>query len=210
MPYKNSYNQSISQQLRDIDQNHINRIQAISETNQFDITSPLEGMVLVNEKLKGGSGYSASTVQDLGFEPTDGVTPATGGKMRRSRKNLSGSGTSGGNATIGSGISGGALLTLRDMDSMHGQPPPGRKKKTAPTASPHKDQPIPMPAQGSTLNGPAAISGSGTSGGASGSGVSGGRRGNARNALVSKIMKENNMSLPQASKYIKENNLYTR
>ena len=29
-------------------------------------------MVLVNEKLKGGAGYSASTVQDLGFEPTDG------------------------------------------------------------------------------------------------------------------------------------------
>ena len=72
MPYANAMNRSISQQLRDIDQNHINRIQSISETNQFDITSPLEGMVLVNEKLKGGSGYSASTVQDLGFEPTDG------------------------------------------------------------------------------------------------------------------------------------------
>jgi hypothetical protein len=60
-------NQNISQQLRDIDQNHINRIQSISETNQFDVTSPLEGMVLVNDKLKGGSGYSASTVQDLGL-----------------------------------------------------------------------------------------------------------------------------------------------
>ena len=204
MPYTNPYNENISQQLRDIDQNHINGIQAISETNQFDITSPLEGMVLVNEKLKGGSGYSASTVQDLGFEATDGATPATGGKMRRSRKNLSGSGTSGGNATIGSGCSGGALLTLQSLDSMHGQPPPGRQKRTAPTASPHKDQPIPMPAQGSTLNGPVGggVSGGGTSGG--------GRRGNARNALVSKIMKENNMSLPQASKYIKENNLYTR
>lgn len=194
-------NRSISQQLRDIDQNHINRIQSISETNQFDITSPLEGMVLVNDKLKGGSGYSASTVQDLGFEPTDGATPATatGGRMRRTRatKNLAGSGTSGG------GVSGGALLTLQSLDSMHGQPPPGRQKKTAPTASPHKDQPVPMPAQGSTLNGPVG-------GGTSGGGVSGGRKANARNALVSKIMKENGMSLPQASKHIKDNNLYTR
>ena len=111
MPYANAMNRSISQQLKDIDQNQINRIQSISETNQFDITSPLEGVVLVNEKLKGGSGHSASAVQDLGFEPTDGATPATGGKMRRSRKNLSGSGTSGGNTTIGSGCSGGALLT---------------------------------------------------------------------------------------------------
>ena len=130
MPYANAMNRSISQQLRDIDQNHINRIQSISETNQFDITSPLGGMVLVNEKLKGGSGYSASTVQDLGFEPTDGATPATGGKMRRSRatKNLAGSGTSGG-GTSGGGCSGGALLTLKDMYKMEGQPPPGRQTR---------------------------------------------------------------------------------
>jgi hypothetical protein len=124
--------------------------------------------------------------------------------MRRSRatKNLAGSGTSGG-GTSGGGCSGGALLTLKDMYKMEGQPPPGRQKKTAPTASPHKDQPVPMPAQGSTLNGPVG-------GGTSGGGVSGGRKANARNALVSKIMKENGMSLPQASKHIKDNNLYTR
>ena len=93
----------MSQQLRDIDQNRVHRIQSISETYQFDVTSPLEEMVLVNERLKGGSGYSAATVQDLGYEPTDGATPATatGGRMRRSRKHSSG--------TIGSGCYRGAL-----------------------------------------------------------------------------------------------------
>jgi hypothetical protein len=89
---------------------------------------------------------------------------------------------------------------------MVGQPPPGRQKKTAPTASPHKDQQTPQPSQGSAINGAPAVSGGGVSGG----GVSGGRKANARNLLVSKIMKENNLSLPAASKYIKENNLYTR
>ena len=50
MPYLNTYNMQIAQQLRNIDQNHINRIQAISETNEFDVRSPLEATALVNEK----------------------------------------------------------------------------------------------------------------------------------------------------------------
>jgi hypothetical protein len=111
---------------------------------------------------------------------------------------VSGGGTSGG------GVSGGALLTLNDMYKMQGQPPPGRRKKVAPTASPHKDQPIPQPATGPILNG---AMGAGVSGG----GVSGGGRGSsARNQLVRQIMKEKGLSLPQASKHIKENNLYSR
>ena len=48
MPYLNQYNMQIAQQLRNIDQNHINRIQAISETNEFDVRSPLEATALVN------------------------------------------------------------------------------------------------------------------------------------------------------------------
>ena len=100
-------------------------------------------------------------------------------------------------------MSGGALLTLNDMYKMQGQPPPGRRKKVAPTASPHKNQPTPQPATGPILNG---AMGAGTSGG----GISGGSRNNARNELVRKIMKEQSLSLPAASKYIKENNLYTR
>ena len=68
MPYLNAYNMQIAQQLRNIDQNHINRIQAISETNEFDVRSPLESTALVNEYVHGGSGYSAATVMDIGFE----------------------------------------------------------------------------------------------------------------------------------------------
>ena len=90
----------------------------------------------------------------------------------------------------------------------------------------HKNQPIPQASNGPTINGLLGVSGSnditgsGVSGGSndmtgtgvSGGGVSGGtkRRSNARNDLARSIMKEKNMSLPQASKYIKENNLYTK
>ena len=113
MPYADDYNKSISQQLRKIDQNQINRIQSISETNQFDVMSPLEATALVNQNVHGGSGSSAVTVQDLGFDPTMGAIPgAIGGRMRRAKaqRDLIGSGTSGG------GVSGGALLTLRDLN----------------------------------------------------------------------------------------------
>ena len=98
MPYANEYNRSISQQLRTIDQNHSNRIQSISETNQFDVMIPLEATALVNQNIHGGSGYSAATVQDLGFEPTMGATHAIGGRMRRTKaqRDLIWSGTSGG------------------------------------------------------------------------------------------------------------------
>ena len=81
------------------------------------------------------------------------------------------------------------------MYKMQGQPPPGRRKKVAPTASPHKDQPIAQPATGPILNG------------AMGAGVSGGGRvSSAGNQLVRQIMKEKGLSLPEASKHIKENN----
>ena len=100
-----------------------------SETNEFDVRSPLEATALVNENIHGGSGYSAATVMDMGFEPTTGATPSSG-KIRRKRAtyNLSGSGTSGGGVS-GGGVSGGALLTLTDLNSIHGQPPPGKKEK---------------------------------------------------------------------------------
>ena len=210
MPYLNQYNMQIGHKLQAIAQTQIDRIQAICETKEFDVRSPVEATALVTENIHGGSGYSAATVMDMGFEPTAGATPATGGRIRRKRatNNISGSGTSGGGVsgggTSGGGVSGGALLTLNDMYKMQGQLPPGRRKKVAPTASPHKDQPIPQPATGPILNGSVGA-------GVSGGGVSGGGRGSsARNQLVRQIMKEKGMSLPQASKHIKENNLYSR
>ena len=36
------------------------------------------------------------------------------------------------------------------------------------------------------------------------------RKPNARNDIVRKVMKEHNLSLPQASKFVKEHNLYQK
>ena len=163
-------------------------------------------MTLRNDNIQGGSGFAAATVADLGFEPTDGASHTA-----------SGSGMSGGSkrgkakAKSGAGISGGALLTDKDASAvLRPQPPPGMEARITLQASPHKDQPIPQASQGTAING-ALASGSGISGGGtSGGGTSGGKRVSDRNVLVRQIMKEKGMSLPQASKYIKENNLYKK
>ena len=85
MPYNNEYNENLARRVRAIDKRHIDRINQISETNSFDVASPLESMTLRNENITGGSGFAAATVADLGFEPTDGAThtnDATGGRIR--------------------------------------------------------------------------------------------------------------------------------
>ena len=111
-------------------------------------------------------------------------------------------------------------MTDKDASAiLRPQPPPGLEARITLQASPHKDQPVPQASNGPTLVGPlagAGISGGGTSGGGvsgggtSGGGVSGGKRSSARNDLVRQIMQEKGMSLPQASKYIKENNLFQK
>jgi len=220
MPYHNNYNENIARRVRSIDKRHIDRINQISETNNFDVATPLESMTLRNDQVSGGSGFAAATIADLGFEPTDGATHtngATGGRIRRKRAttNLSGKGTSGG-STIG-----GALLTTQSADSiLRAQPPPQPQIRTSLQASPHKDQPFPQPSRGSAINGALAgsgqsgggTSGGGTSGGGqSGGGTSGGvrtkRAPTARNELVRKVMREQGLSLPAASAYIKKNGL---
>ena len=215
MPFDNEYSRRIAAKVRQIDRNHIERIQQISDTNNHDIVSPLEGMTLRNENIQGGSGFASATVADLGFEPTDGAThTATGG------------GVSGGRRTVrAKARSGGALLTDKDASALlRPQPPPGMEARITLTASPHKNQPIPQASQGPMLNGPLAgggvsgggvsgggvsgggVSGGGVSGGGaefvgsgtSGGGVSGGsakrsrKAPSARNDLVRKIMKEKN------------------
>jgi hypothetical protein len=95
------------------------------------------------------------------------------------------------------------------------QPPPQPQIRTSLQASPHKDQPFPQPSRGSAINGAlagAGVSGAGVSGaGVSGAGTSGGvrtkRAPTARNELVRKVMREQGLSLPAASAYIKKNGL---
>ena len=113
MPYNNPMNQRISAQLRNIDQRHIDRINSISETNQYDIASPLESITLRHHNIT-GSGFAAATVQDLGYDPTLGATPDRNVGSGSSGGGMSAGGVSGG------GMSGGALLTLQDLDAMHG------------------------------------------------------------------------------------------
>ena len=194
MPYRNSYNKAISDQIRNIDNRHIDRINSISETNSYDIATPLESMTLRHRDITGGSGFAAATVQDLGFDPTLGATPD-----RNVGRGSSGGGSSGGGMS-GGGMSGGALLTLTDMYKMVGQPPPMMQSKITQQAAPHKDQPIPEPQRGSAVNGPLAGSGKSRATRAT-------RQPSKRNELVRKIMSEQKLNLPAASRYIKEHNL---
>ena len=71
------------------------------------------------------------------------------------------------------GISGGALLSLRDLDSMEGQPPDAIQAKETLKAE----------------------------------GMSGGKGRSKRNEIVREVMKKHGLSLPAASKYVKEHNL---
>ena len=196
MPYNTPMNRAISQRIRDIDQRHIDRIRNISETNGYDIATPLEAMTMRHRNVVGGSGFAAATLQDLGYEPTMGASPSTGGGM--SGGGMSGGGMSGGGMS-GGGMSGGALLTLTDMYKMTGQPPPMMQAKITQKASPHKDQPIPEPARGPIINGPVG-----------GAMPRRSRAPSSRNEMVRRIMTERSMSLPEASKYIKMHNLYKR
>ena len=201
MPYNTPMNRAISQRIRDIDQRHIDRIRNISETNGYDIATPLEAMTMRHRDVVGGSGFAAATLQDLGYEPTMGASPSTGGGMSgggMSGGGMSGGGMSGGGMS-GGGMSGGALLTLTDMYKTTGQPPPMMQAKITQKASPHKDQPIPEPARGPIINGPVG-----------GAMPRRSRAPSSRNEMVRRIMTERSMSLPEASKYIKMHNLYKR
>ena len=237
MPYKNAYNKNIAADLRQIDQNYVNRVNSISDTNRFAVTSQLESAVAkYPDHVEGGSGYAAATIQDLGYEPTQGATSAT--RRSRARRQaaakpevpsdvvgegleaggvsgggvsgggVSGGGVSGGGVSGGgrkrsrksAGIVGGALLTDKDAMYMQGQPPDTIAAKITLQAAPHKDQPI------GERSVPRII-GSGVSGGGSSGGGNAGSR-SARNHLVREVMQKHGLSLPAASKYIKEHNLY--
>ena len=168
----------------------------------------VESSVLRHPEVHSGSGFAASPVADLGFEPTLGAT-SSDAKPRRVRKKtievgeglsaagvsaagVSAGGVSAGGVSAGAakrtrrkkgeGVSGGALLSLRDLDKMHGQPEPDRRAKITVKAEGEPDRAV-------------------------GSGAFGGGR-TKRNTRVRDVMKKHGLSLPAASKYVKEHNLY--
>lgn len=221
MPYANQYNASIAQAVRGYSQKHIDRENAINDfSTSYEIPSKVEASVLKEPEVHGGNGFAAATVADLGIEPTlgatggaeagvkrrarkkviqigeglaaAGVSPATS-KPKRARKKkteevvppppeLSAAGVSGGKRKK----KGGALLSLKDLDGMREQPADTIRAKVAPTAKPE-----------------AAAGGSRV-----GAGVSGGANRSKRNAIVKEVMKKHGLSLPAASKYVKEHKLY--
>ena len=218
MPYRNPRNISVAQQMSGINQTHINREQQINDfSTTSEVSSQLESMVMRRPEVHGGSGYAAATNKDLGFEPTLGATggaDATAAKRRVRKKaievgeGLSAAGISAGGVSCGGAPAagapapaatavggsaavakpkgtrkkkeGGALLTLRDMDSMQGQPPETVRAKET------------IKAEGMAVG--------------SGGGAKGGR--SKRNEVVREVMKKHGLSLPQASKFVKEHNLY--
>ena len=209
MPYKNEYNKEIAQQVRFLSQNHANREKEINDfSTSYEIPSQVESAVMRHPEVHGGSGFAAATVADLGFDPTLGATSADAKPVRRrkvrievgeglsaagvSAAGVSAAGVSAGGVSAGAakrnhrkkgeGASGGALLTLKDLDKMHGQPPDTMRAK------------VTVKAEGMDR--------------AVGSGVSGGDGRSQRNAIVREVMQKHGLSLPQASKYVKENNLY--
>jgi hypothetical protein len=208
MPYKNAYNKEIAQQVRFLSQNHVDREKEINDfATNYEIPSQVESSVMRHPEVHGGNGFAAATVADLGFEPTLGATSADAKPARTRRKTIevgeglsaagvsaagvSAAGASAGGVSAGAakrtrrkkgeGASGGALLSLKDLDKMHGQPPQQMQSK------------VTVKAEGSDR--------------AVGSGVSGGGR-SKRNTIVREVMQKHGLTLPQASKYAKEHNLY--
>ncbi len=209
MPYKNAYNKEIAQQVRFLSQNHRDREKEINDfATNYEIPSQVESSVMRHPEVHVGNGFAATTVADLGFEPTLGATSADAKPVRRRKKTtevgeglsaagvsaagVSAAGASAGGVSAGAakrtrrkkgeGASGGALLSLKDLDKMHGQPPQQMQSK------------VTVKASGSDR--------------AVGSGVSGGGGRSNRNAIVREVMQKHGLTLPQASKYVKEHNLY--
>ena len=210
MPYKNAYNKEIAQQVRFLSQNHANREKEINDfSTSYEIPSQVESAVMRHPEVHGGSGFAAATVGDLGFDPTLGATsadakPPRGGRKVRievgeglsaagvSAAGVSAAGASAGGVSAGAakrtrrkkkgeGASGGALLSLKDLDKMHGQPPQDMRAKVTVKAEGEHNRAV-------------------------GSGMSGGR--SQRNAIVRDVMQKHGLSLPAASKFVKEHNLY--
>ena len=203
MPYANAYNKAVATRVQQINQRHINTENAINDDAPPNdpVTSQVEAMSLRHPDIVGGSGYAAATVGDLGYEPTMGAEGSAKPKRASKKKGegIAAAGMGAGLAAAGLAAAGaadtkegGALLTLQDIDKMHGQPPLQVSGTIAVQAKAHNA--ALMLAEKPT---------DAISGGALGSGAR-----KKRNDLVKEIMKSKGLSLPEASKHIKANNLY--
>ena len=149
MPYNSAYNAQVAQQVKHMSQSHVNREKVINNfATDYEIPSQAESSVMRYPEVHGGSGYAAATVADLGFEPTMGATSDDVKPTRTRRKTIevgeglsaagvsaaggSAEGASAGGVSAGvttkrtrrkkgEGVTGGALLSLKDLDKLPGQ-----------------------------------------------------------------------------------------
>ena len=203
MPYDNKYNRAIAQKVSQISQARINNENANNDNVQPNdpVTSQVESMTLKHPDIVGGNGYAAATLGDLGFEPTLGAEGSAKPKKPRRKKGEGIAGAGGMGAGLaaagmaaagmaGAGLTGareigGALLTLQDLDKMHGQPPTAVRSTIGASTKPYNAVQV-----GQATAPDAKLTA------------------RNRNDLVRDIMKSQGLSLPLASKYIKENKLY--
>ena len=207
MPYDNKNNRSIAAKVMQLNQTHINHENTINDNAEANdpVTSQVESMTLKHPDIVGGNGYAAATLGYMGFEPTLGAEGGAKPKKPRKKKGegLAGAGGMGAGLAAagmaaagmaGAGMAGareigGALLTLTDLDKMHGQPPTDVRANIGAPTKPYNA------AQVGQATVPANPSNATQ------------RSGRNRNDLVREIMKSQGISLPQASKHIKENKL---
>ena len=175
-------NEAVADQVRAFSHNHINREMEINDfATGYEIPSQLESAVMRIPEVHGGSGFAAATVQDLGFEPTMGATSGEGKPARKPRKKSIAIGEGLSAAGIsGGGVSAGSISggALLSLRDLDSM------KGQMPDTVLAKET---LKAEGMTA---------------------GGKGRSKRNDIVREVMKKHNLSLPAASKYVKEHNLY--
>ena len=184
--YNNKYNVEIANKLKRNNKKQITRQEKADAMGDTSFTSHLESAALKDKNITGGSGYAAATVRDMGYEEekTNGAVgsgAAVEVKPKRTRKPKQ---------------EGGAILGLADIQTVPrgDEPITAPLEKTAPSASKMNTQ----TKRRSKSEMPS------TRGGAKP------RQPNKYALLVKEIMGKQNLKMIEASKYIKEHNLYKK
>ena len=220
--YDDAYNRKIYSKISEMTKTMINHENAENNGGnpQHKITTRLEGMAMRKKSVEGGSGYAAATLGDHGYQE-DATMGAGRGRPPTAKKVATVSENEGSGVPIGGGVSaagvsaagrrkkgagvtGGDLSLLR-YNELKGQPvytAPANAKETVATIPPSAK------ARSKLLNATSIT----TKADMPSAYVAGAKpaRSNARNEIVRKVMREKSLSLPAASKYVKEHGLYQR
>ena len=235
--YNNEYNHRISKKLNKINQDLINyeNKQTLTEPEDHRITSRLEGMIVRNKNIRGGSGYAAATLGDHGY-PEDSTIGAIGSGKSAAGMSAAGFSAAGmsaaGKKKKGSGVMDTVanvaktavefaplLLGLGDenirkvggqvgeLSLIRYKSQRGEKLPTAPANVKVAPYAGP-PAPSEHFKGVTRenILGSYAIGGSKPRAAS--RPPSKRNEIVKQVMKQHNLTLPAASTYVKEKGLY--